>query len=268
MLKRYIPLLVVAMSLLFAAPALAGEFGLQSAEVSATNQPTPEEEANHEPGTPDLQAGSHPYSLVTGFFLNQPEYIPGNRHEDNSAGGDLRGVRVQLPPGFVGDPEATPRCTPNELENNACPIDTQVGYESLFVLGDEGLVYQYYEHVFNMQPPPGMPAQFAFRVLGDASIWLDVSVRTGGDYGLTITVPNIEQVLRVYVSITTIWGVPAAAVHDPHRGVCLEEDLTPVGLPGISGEPTFSEIPLARYRELALDPPSGGDCSVLSLIHI
>jgi hypothetical protein len=233
-----------------AAPALAGEFGLQSAEVAAFNQN----------GTPDLQAGSHPYSLVASFFLNQPEYIPGTPHETKSTGGDLRGVRVELPPGFVGDPEATHRCVPHELEaKDVCPNDTVVGYETLFTLAFEGKVNYWFVPVFNMQPPPGMPAQFAFQLLGVANVWLNVSLRTGGDYGLTVTVPNLPQVERIYGSITTIWGVPAAAVHDPYRGACLE--TTAGRLLEIPGEPLVNEIPLARYRELALDgTQSLGDC--------
>ena len=87
--------LVAAASLVFAPSAMAA-FGLQSFEVSATNQN----------GSPDVQAGSHPYELTTSFVLS-PE-VP-------VAEGSLKDVRVELPPGFVGDPEATPRCTSHEF---------------------------------------------------------------------------------------------------------------------------------------------------------
>jgi len=69
MLKRLLPfLLMLCVPLLFAVPAMAAEnapFGLESLEVSAINQD----------GSPDVQAGSHPYALLTSFSLAPPETI-------------------------------------------------------------------------------------------------------------------------------------------------------------------------------------------------
>ena len=87
---------VTAMLAFAAAPAMA-EFGLERMAISARNQN----------GTPDVQAGSHPYSLNTTFLLHEPGPAAGQ--------GDLKDVRVELPPGFVGDPTATPRCTYQEF---------------------------------------------------------------------------------------------------------------------------------------------------------
>ena len=88
--------LVAAASMVFAPSAMAA-LGLQSFEVSATNPTTEPSQI----GFPDVQAGSHP-DLTTSFVLS-PE-VP-------VAEGSLKDVRVELPPGFVGNPEATPRCT-------------------------------------------------------------------------------------------------------------------------------------------------------------
>ncbi len=205
--------------LAFASPAMAA-FGLQSFEVSATN-PTTEP---NQIGSPDVQAGSHP-DLTTSFVLS-PE-VP-------LAEGSLKDARVELPPGFVGDPEATPRCTAYEFTHGKkgpggaypCPDDTAVGVESTYVVANGG-----HEHVlsvstpvYNVEPSPGVAAELGFKAKQIAPVLLDVSVRTGGDYGVTVNVANINEAAEVYGSTVTIWGVPAEAIHDPYRGECLAPD--------------------------------------------
>ena len=46
--------------------------------------------------------------------------------------------------------------------------------------------------VYNMVPPPNVPARFAFNVLGSIVV-LDAHVRTGGDYGLGVTASDVPQ---------------------------------------------------------------------------
>ena len=80
-------------------------FGIKSFEVSFLN----------ENGTPDTQAGSHPYQFLDTFTMNSHF----KRQESNADSpyirlpdGVLRDVTADLPPGFVGDPNATPKkCT-------------------------------------------------------------------------------------------------------------------------------------------------------------
>jgi hypothetical protein len=196
--------LVAAASMVFAPSAMAA-FGLQSFEVSATNQN----------GSPDVQAGSHP-DLTTSFVLS-PE-VP-------VAKGSLKDARVELPPGFVGNPEATPRCTAQEFENFQCPDDTAVGVENTYVVtanGEQSLL-TVSTPVYNIKPPPGIAAEFGLMIKGFVPTFLDVSVRTGGDYGLTVKVPNINEAAEVYGNTVTIWGVPAEPIHDPLRGKCLAQ---------------------------------------------
>ena len=97
-----------------ASSAAAEPFGLKTLEISAIN-------VN---GTPDVQAGSHPYELVTNFTLSAVERDkPGE-----GGGGDFRltgcpikDVQVQLPPGFVGNPDATPKCAYQAFAEKQCP---------------------------------------------------------------------------------------------------------------------------------------------------
>jgi hypothetical protein len=188
-----------------AAPAMA-EFGLERLAISARNQD----------GTPDVQAGSHPYSLNTTFVLHGAGDAVGQ--------GDLRDVRVELPPGFVGDPTATPRCAYQEFIKEACSAETQVGlataYLSTVKEQELGELNPETVPVYNIVPPPGVAAEFGY-IIGQATpVLLETSVRAGGDYGLTATVSDINQSVIVGASKVTIWGVPANPAHNPWRGAC------------------------------------------------
>jgi len=207
--------LVAAASMVFAPSAMAA-LGLQSFEVSATNPTTEPSQI----GFPDVQAGSHP-DLTTSFVLS-PE-VP-------VAEGSLKDVRVELPAGFVGDPEATPRCTYYEFVHgekaHPCPDDTAVGVENGYVVAgaSEEHVLTVSASVYNIESSPGVAAELGFRFNEIVPILLDVSVRTGGDYGLTVKAPNISEAAEVYGNTVTVWGVPAEPIHDPLRGKCLFKD--------------------------------------------
>ncbi len=168
-------------------------------------------------GTAATQAGSHPYEFTVAFNLNE--------NLNGLAGGEARNVTVKLPPGVIGDPNAIPQCTREQLDAQQCPVDTQVGVDS-FGFAFEGIpppIFRYIP-VYNMVPPVGHPAQFAFEVLGNR-VFLDATVRSGSDYGITVHVDNIPTKQIVFNS-TTIWGEPADASHNAQRqgaGGCRQE---------------------------------------------
>ncbi len=155
-------------------------------------------------GTPDTQAGSHPYEMTLNFALN-------NATGQHPAGGPLRDLSIKLPPGVVGDPHAVPQCSRQQFilgVGGECPPDTQVGTErpSLNPKGEEGGAdWAVRLPVYNLVPPPGEPAEFGFQFAGSL-ILIDTGVRSGSDYGITGTARNLTQQI-VYNSIT-FWGVP------------------------------------------------------------
>jgi hypothetical protein len=215
MVKRFLPLLFTLSALVlpagqaaYASPA--NPFGLQTLEVSAVDKN----------GSSDAQAGSHPYSLQTTFLMNKPNEI---ENREFLSPGDLKDVRFELPPGFVGNPNATPKCKYTEFTERKCPDDTAIGEATTYLAFQEGESDFVTSPVYNIETPYGIPAEFGYRVKDIVPIFLDVSVRTGGDYGITVNVRNIPQILSVYGSKVTIWGVPAEAAHDPLRGKCLGE---------------------------------------------
>jgi hypothetical protein len=186
-------------------------FGVQSLETVALN----------EDGTPATQAGSHPYQYTTTFQMNEESYgqLPGL----------IKDIRVQLPPGLIGNTTAIPQCTAAQFTTflktpinavNACPDDTVVGVASVRVPTSSKnflLPAQTVVPIFNMVPPAGAPARFAFDVQG-VPAFLDASVRSNGDYGITIASNNTSNVLKVSGVQASFWGVPSAPSHDQARG--------------------------------------------------
>jgi hypothetical protein len=160
-------------------------------------------------GTLDTQAGSHPYAAT--FDIVLPTALNRYGSIGPSGGKEPRDFVVSLPPGLVGDPAATPRCTHQELEQLSCPGSSQVGYLQLMaVFRLEGNI-----QVFNMVPPPGVPVELGFDEEGIAT-YLDATVRSGGDYGATTHANNTAQVGNQSIALT-LWGVPGDPSHNSWR---------------------------------------------------
>lgn len=157
-------------------------------------------------GTIDTQAGSHPYELTVPLDFNTVE----PEEEPEPADGEARNITVELSPGMIGDPQATPRCPRQQFDARRCPADTQIGFDTANT-GPEPQALP----VYNLLPAPGLPAQFGFTLAG-ISTFLDASVRSDGDYGITEHVDDLAQ-REVLFNSLTIWGVPAEPSHDALR---------------------------------------------------
>ena len=182
-------------------------------------------------GTIDTQAGSHPYGLTVAFATNSIGVGAGN---EKPSGGEPRALDVNVPPGVVGEPGAVPQCTRRQFDGNECSPDTQIGenYPSVSGIGLLG------QQVYNLVPPPGVAAQFAFSFNG-VSVFLDARVRSGGDYGFTEHA-NIPQ-RKVVFNTTTIWGVPGE--HAARGEENLTERTKHVGLKPLLTLPTSCGSP-------------------------
>jgi hypothetical protein len=221
-------LTISAMALLavlaFAGPASASEFGFVPDGFTSS--------ATERNGTVDTQAGSHPYDYTTTIAINRERVIetpPASGHPEEverPSGGDVRDIEVSLPPGLVGDPNATPQCPEVDfrrtigflgLYGDECPADTQVGMSSL-EFGGGGTKHEE-NQIFNLVPPKGMPAEFGFVILGNPVV-LVPRVRTGSDDGINVQFSAVGQGYSVLRGTVTLWGVPSDQGHDPERGVC------------------------------------------------
>jgi hypothetical protein len=205
-----------------AAPSAYADFGFLAGPTGFDGSVT------NADGTPDTQAGSHPYEVTTSFSLNTTTDSEGNAIPD---GGSLKDTRVNLPPGLVGDPNATPQCsladffTTNQVTGQSICLDNAaVGTLTLFFPSLESVVIR----IYNLQPPAGSPAEFGATFTGHP-ILLTGSVRSGGDYGVSISSLDISQALSIAGVSATFWGVPADPSHDPFRGSCLNNNGTSNG---------------------------------------
>ncbi|MGH2911996.1 MAG: hypothetical protein ACRDJ3_05925 [Solirubrobacteraceae bacterium] len=189
-------------------------FGSATADIGFSNMAVWMTNAD---GTPDTQAGSHPFDLTVAFAMNEVATAnfkgkagPG---KEAPAGGQIRAIHVNAPPGIVGDPQAVPQCPRLMFDEGftpECPLGSEIGENRSIIGGIELLV-----PVYNLVPPPGVAAEFGFNE-GGVPVFLDFGVRTGGDNGITTHVDNLPQRQIVFDS-TRIWGVPGDPNHNPER---------------------------------------------------
>jgi hypothetical protein len=197
----------------------------------------PEEEG----GAVDTQAGSHPFQLTTTLVLNTKAapVTEENRGAllETQPLALTKDLRFNLPAGLIGNPTPLPKCstyvftTENILEppsatNRLCPDDTVVGggaplLSPLEHFGDPYTPAAFSTPLYSLEPAAGEPARFGFQTpLGP--VILDTSVRTGGDYGVVVTVPNIISLLGFVANQVTFWGTPSDPRHDTARGSCMD----------------------------------------------
>jgi hypothetical protein len=222
----------VALALLLVsllAPAAAqADFGFHDFSITAKN----------EDGTTDFQAGSHPYEWTISWTMNQDA--------KGKPEGVLRDLIADLPPGLVGNPQALPRCSGEQFEGFVphCPSDTQVGVARVLINEFLGQIFSF--PIYNLTPPKGVPGSVGFS-LANRNSFQEASVRSGSDFGLTISDITIPTSVPIQSISETIWGVPAAGGHDGERGGCLTKgglcpsNVSPVvpffTLPTSCGEP-------------------------------
>jgi hypothetical protein len=221
-------------------------------------------------GQPVGQAGAHPYQMTTSFALN-------TRHKSPTAealiptyttsGGDVKDIPVALPPGLVGNPQAISRCplqqfnTSNVVQafperpdiqdqKNECPDSSAVGYISIRY--GEASAVMFLIPIYNLVPPPGMPAQLGFTLFG-LPIYIDTEARPSENYKIVAGVRNISEAKRVIGGAVTLWGTPADPSHDPIRGHCLSSiPEFPISLEPVIG-PCPAEIPVKPFLRLPSD---------------
>jgi hypothetical protein len=172
-------------------------------------------------GTPDTQAGSHPFAYTTTLSVKTEEregrIVP--------AGGDVKDIEVSLPPGFVGDPAATQQCALEQFRSEfgntlfakfveTCPAASQIG-----ILEVSFGPNRFWPEVYNLIPQRGYAAEFGFRVLG-VPVVLIPHVRTGSDYGVNVSFSDIPDAFAMTRGRLTLWGVPNDPGHDSERGAC------------------------------------------------
>ena len=196
-------------------------FGLLSPREGGRDAP-----ATDADGQPAAAAGSHPYqqTISLGFPTEAPNgAVIGAGHP--------RDVTIDLPRGEVIDPAATPvLCTEAELVTMAlpgCPRGSQIGTITVTTY-EAGSFKAATSPLYNMVPPPGVPAMVAFDAAGvGVFVHLKGELRSDGDYGISGTsADSLALTLHpVFGARADLWGNPSSPVHDKVRGSCVFSEV-------------------------------------------
>jgi hypothetical protein len=199
-------------------------------------------EADGIDGSPDSQAGDHPYSVTTRIDLNT--LLTDKRESDVVQ--EPKNVTVELPLGFVGDPLATERCsavdlafkegTTNEHFHTRCPPGSQVG--TIRIVGPAGERQEPSAggfRLYNVIPQPGYPAELGFNANLPQPFFLYASVvPSPSGYRLRVTTPGAFRALGIEEATVTVFGDPAGRFGAGHSSAafltnptaCSSEALT------------------------------------------
>lgn len=177
------------------------------------------------------QAGSHPYAISTSV---------------NVAEGDLRNLDLELPGGLIENPSAVNKCTQERFhETRSSPFEAARSGESCPAVSQIGTIEIRSGAVgnptrsfglFNLQPPPGFPAQIGASPFGTPMVFTPHLREAAGEYGITLALRNLSQRIAIHGFTLDIWGNPWGLSHNGERGNCLNE-----------AEPTFpwAKCPIA-----------------------
>lgn len=181
----------------------APEFGFEPGSVTAQFANVSDMTASGETLTEVHQAGARFDAMVINFGVTRG---PGAFAEEPL--GAPKDVDIELPVGLVGNPEATPKCTFAQLDDNLCPTAAQVGFHELYKNAGRGLSTDR-DPIYNMVPPPGVPARFAMRIASVVVVTFDMHVNSDGRYNIVTRIRNMSQIHMLLNSRAYIFGTPA-----------------------------------------------------------
>ncbi len=205
------------------------------------------------------QAGGHP-DIVTRLAFAE-RFIEEFANECFCQ--DAETVTNLLPAGLTGNPHAVPQCTRVNFALEKCSPSTQIGVAA--VNFTSGL---FHEAVYNVEPTPDQAGVIGFiEPLANTPLYIVLSARTGGDYGLDATAAGIPQTIVFNEQDLDLWGVPAEPSHNAERapiggGRCSDgpwpcfgpnsssSELNPFfDNPTSCGEPLSTSLELLAYTD-------------------
>ncbi|MBS1869461.1 MAG: hypothetical protein JSS99_07330 [Actinobacteria bacterium] len=195
-------------------------------------------------GSPETQAGGHPYSASTTIVFNS-ETNPTPLLGDVWPVAAPKTLAVNLPPGFVGYPAAAARCDAAELADKNCPETSQVGTVVIHLNGNFATNVLGPIPLYNLNTPPDVPAEFGFNVYQVVST-LQAHVRSDSDYGVTVTAPKLPEGLAFTSTTVTLWGFPSDPAHTPERA-CQGASDYPQYVPAPAGPTCASGAPRVPF---------------------
>jgi hypothetical protein len=170
-------------------PAAQGAFGVSDFDAGTCAKDVEPSPQCTRDSTTDFffqQAAGHPPFGITDFSFNTTGLL-------GTPDGAVKDVRVDLPPGLSVNPQAAPLCTTDQLAASACPAASRVGTNYVQAVSPV-LPALITAPVYNIDPPPGVPAKFGFTVpiTGDV-IYLTGGVAWDGDYHESFVINDLPS---------------------------------------------------------------------------
>jgi hypothetical protein len=201
-LALLLPAVLLALALLAAtAEADPSEYGLESVSASASSN----------------LAGAHP-DFTVAFALKT--------EKGGALPATTRDVSIELPPGLLANPSATPKCSAAQLvgadpedksNNTGCPQDSQIGITEVLLTKGPGNNSAFTEPIYNMVSPGGDTVARLGFVADVYPVFVNAHLRSESDYGVTVTIEGAGSLIPLLSATTTTWGVPADESHDGER---------------------------------------------------
>ena len=186
--------LLTSATIAISAPAAQAAFGVEESNFEAGTCMTSSctyASVESDRGEAYTQAAGHPPVGITAFELNHKNGLLGGEPE-----GAIKNIRVDLPPGLAGNPEALPKCSIAAFQNDECSPSTQVGtteltaFDGVNDLSISGTVY-------NLEQPPGLALDFGIHVavepLVSVHLYLEGHASWSSDYHEYFEIHNVPR---------------------------------------------------------------------------
>jgi hypothetical protein len=192
-------------------------FGIESVEASLSST---------DEGVEANQAGAHP-DLTLNVAVKQNPSSPANVFGLHNSYAATRDIRIDIPPGLIGDPNAigaVQQCSEQRLlsysePGGGCPNGSQIGVSNITAYE---LQKEFLEPVYMMTPPGGDVVARVGLIAGVFPTFINFRVRSESDYGITAEIANAPALARLIKTESTFWGIPAASAHDEERCTAKE----------------------------------------------
>ena len=155
------------------------------------------------------EAGSHP-DITNSFAFD-------TANAKGSPAAATKDLHYLLPVGFSTDFAATPECSAAKFLATECPPASQVGVTTVELLSEGGEIKHEIEPVYNLTPDAGNLAALGFNIGNAFNTIGEISLQPHS-YRPEVSFANINSaILSVLGGSLTVWGNPAASIHDPLR---------------------------------------------------
>jgi hypothetical protein len=229
----------------FAAPAAKAEFGVAKFEAGTCNTDTLVEECAYtSPGSQFYtQAAGHPPIGLTGFEVNTEPFLLGRKPI-----GNVKDVRVDIPPGLSVNPQATcskveleagtcagkGQCTKEQFEHSLCAAASIVGSDELDAFVGALEIDHLSVPMYDLVPPEGVPAEFGLEI--NVANVVDLKILIVGGLSWYKEAPTGENS-----------GVPTGDYHEYFRIENVPDTFgiikTRLKFTGTAGDGTFITLP-------------------------